>query len=116
MDRRPPGSVPSDCRTGVAAKEEPVGVQSASSLARSGTDPARQGGWRARIPTVFAATLSVLAVLCAVAAVSEALHQRTQPVRMVVNVLVLPAPANLRYAALVAGLARGVSPRQRGAY
>ena len=93
-----------------------MGVQSASSLARSGTDPARQGGWRARIPTVFAATLSVLAVLCAVAAVSEALNQRTQPVRMVVNVLVLPAPANLGYAALVAVLAGGVSRRKRVAY
>ena len=93
-----------------------MGVQTASSLARSGTDPARQGGWRARIPTVFAATLSVLAVLCAVAAVSEALNQRTQPVRMVVNVLVLPAPANLGYAALVAVLAGGVSRRKRVAY
>src|SRR2546423_1014112 len=116
MDRRPPGAVPSDCRTGVAAKEEPVGVQGASSLARSGTDPARQGGWRARIPPAFAATLSVLAVLCAVAAVSEALNQRTQRVRMVVNVLVLPAPANLGYAALVAVLAGGVSRGKRVAY
>ena len=93
-----------------------MGVQTASSLARPGTDPARQGGWRARIPTVFAATLTVLAVLCAVAAVSEALNQRTQPVRMIVNVLVLPAPANLGYAALVAVLAGGVSRRKRVAY
>jgi lysyl-tRNA synthetase, class II len=78
--------------------------------------PSRRGGWRARIPTVFAAALTILATLCAVAAVSEAFNQRTQPVRMMVNILVLPAPANIGYAALVAVLAGGVSRRKRVAY
>jgi len=76
----------------------------------------RQDGWRIRVPTVFAVSLTVLATLCAVAAISEALNQRTQPVRMVVNILVLPAPANLGYAALVAVLAAGVARRKRVAY
>ena len=78
--------------------------------------PVRQDGWRIRVPTVFAVSLTVLATLCAVAAISEALNQRTQPVRMVVNILVLPAPANLGYAALVAVLAAGVARRKRVAY
>ena len=81
-----------------------------------GSRARRRGGWRARVPTVFAAALVVLAALCAIAAVSEALNQRTQPVRMLVNVLVLPAPANLGYAALVAVLAGGVARLKRVAY
>ena len=71
------------------------------------------GGWRARVPTVFAVALTVLGVLCAMAAVSEAAGQRTQPVRMLVNGLLLPAPANLGYAALVVVLAAGVHRRKR---
>jgi lysyl-tRNA synthetase, class II len=78
--------------------------------------PARRDGWRARVPTVFATVLTLLGTLCAVAAVSEALNQRTQPVRMLVDALVLPAPANLGYAALVAVLAAGVSRRKRVAH
>ena len=73
-------------------------------------------GWRARVPTFFATALTVLGVLCAIAAVSEAAGQRIQPVRMMVNGLLLPAPANLGYAALVAVLAAGVARRKRVAY
>jgi lysyl-tRNA synthetase, class II len=86
----------------------------ATITARAGST--RRGGWRAHIPTVFAFTLTALALLCAVAAISEAFNQRTQPVRMLVNLLVLPAPANVGYAALVAVLAGGVSRRKRVAY
>jgi lysyl-tRNA synthetase class 2 len=60
--------------------------------------------------------LTVLATLCAAAAVSEAAGQRIQPVRQMVNGLLLPAPANLGYAALVAVLAAGVARRKRVAY
>ncbi len=77
---------------------------------------AARGGWRARVPTFFAITLTVLAALCAIAAVSEAAGQRIQPVRLVVNGLLLPAPANLGYAALVAVLAAGVARRKRVAH
>ena len=82
------------------------------------TAPRRRptGGWRARVPTVFAVALTVLGVLCAMAAVSEAAGQRTQPVRMLVNGLLLPAPANLGYAALVVVLAAGVHRRKRVAH
>src|SRR5256886_5162969 len=73
----------------------------------------RHEGWRARVPTFFATTLTILGALCAVAAVSEAAGQRIQPVRQLVNGLLLPAPANLGYAALVAVLAAGVARRKR---
>ncbi len=76
----------------------------------------RRGGWRARVPKVFAVVLTATAVLCAVAAVSEVFYQRSQPVRSAVNLLLLPAPANLGYAALVAVLAAGVSRRKRVAW
>ncbi|OLB65824.1 MAG: lysine--tRNA ligase [Actinobacteria bacterium 13_2_20CM_2_72_6] len=76
----------------------------------------RHEGWRARVPTFFATTLTILGALCAVAAVSEAAGQRIQPVRQLVNGLLLPAPANLGYAALVAVLAAGVARRKRVAY
>src|SRR2546430_5386797 len=76
----------------------------------------RHEGWRARVPTFFATTLTILGALCAVAAVSEAARQRIQPVRQLVNGLLLPAPANLGYAALVAVLAARVARRKRVAY
>ena len=64
----------------------------------------RRRGWRHGVPKFFAVVLTALAALCAIAAVSEAAGQRIQPVRILVNGLLLPAPANLGYAALVAVL------------
>jgi lysyl-tRNA synthetase class 2 len=83
----------------------------------SASRPARRGGgWRARVPSVFAGILGVLAVLCAVSAVSLAFSVRAQPFRMTIDNLLLPAPANLAYAALVAVLAAAVSRRKRVGY
>ena len=76
----------------------------------------RRGGWRARVPKFFAIVLSVTAVLCSVSAVSEVFDQRSQPIRSAVNLLLLPAPSNVGYAALVAVLAAGVNRRTRVAY
>jgi lysyl-tRNA synthetase class 2 len=73
-------------------------------------------GWRARVPAVLAGALAVLAVLCAVAAVSAAFYHRTQWVRITVDELLAPAPANLGYAAFVGVLAAGVARRKRVAF
>src|SRR3954468_7922626 len=76
----------------------------------------RGSGWRGRVPSVAAAVLFLLAVVCAVAAVSEVFDYRFQPVRAVVNEVLVAAPANLGYAALVTVLAFAVAARKRLAW
>ncbi|MEU0560679.1 bifunctional lysylphosphatidylglycerol synthetase/lysine--tRNA ligase LysX [Dactylosporangium sp. NPDC006015] len=71
---------------------------------------------RARLPDWFAGGLLAVAVLCAVAAVSAALGSRVHPVRVTVDALLLPAPANLGYAAILATLAAAVHNRKRVIY
>ncbi|MCW2642368.1 MAG: lysine--tRNA ligase [Dactylosporangium sp.] len=72
--------------------------------------------WRERVPPLFAGVLAVLAVLCAVAAVSAAFQHRAQWVRVAVDELLVPAPANLGYAAVVGVLAVAVAHRKRVAF
>ena len=72
--------------------------------------------WQERVPTVFAWVLTLLAVLCAVAAVSGVYYQRTQWVRLAVDTMLAPAPANLAYATFIAVLAAGVARRKRLAF
>ncbi|HEY1485969.1 MAG TPA: bifunctional lysylphosphatidylglycerol synthetase/lysine--tRNA ligase LysX [Micromonosporaceae bacterium] len=67
--------------------------------------------WTARVPAVFGAVLAVLAVICAVAAISLAFFSRSQPIRDVI-----PAPANLGYAAFVGVLSASVTRRKRLAW
>ncbi len=74
------------------------------------------GGWRARVPKVMSIVLICLAALCAVAAVSAAFHHRVQWVRAGVDELLIPAPANLGYAAFVGVLAASVARRKRVAF
>ena len=76
----------------------------------------RGTGWRARVPGAFAGVLTALAVFCAISAVSLAFNVRSQPVRVTIDALLLPAPANLAYAALVAVLAAAVGRRKRVGY
>jgi lysyl-tRNA synthetase class 2 len=73
-------------------------------------------GWRERVPSVLAGALTVLAVLCAVAAISAAFYHRTQWARVAVDEMLAPAPANLGYAAFVGVLAAGVARRKRVAF
>ncbi|MEN3307168.1 MAG: lysyl-tRNA synthetase, class [Micromonosporaceae bacterium] len=73
-------------------------------------------GWRARVPGIFAGVLTATAVLCAIAAISEVFHARSEPVRQTIDNLLLPAKANLGYAALIIVLAAGVARRKRAAY
>jgi len=68
---------------------------------------------RRRIPDWFAGLLLAVAALSAVAAVSAALGARVHPVRATVDALLLPAPANVGYAAFLLTLAAGVRNRKR---
>jgi lysyl-tRNA synthetase class 2 len=60
--------------------------------------------------------LIVLALFCAASAISLAFDIRSQPTRATIDALLLPAPANLAYAALVAVLAAAVGRRKRVGY
>jgi lysyl-tRNA synthetase class 2 len=90
-----------------------TGSEGAGGRERSGR---RRSGWRGRVPTVFAGVLTTLALFCAASAVSLAFDVRSQPVRVTIDALLLPAPANLAYAALVAVLAAAVGRRKRVGY
>ena len=76
----------------------------------------RDAGWRAKVPTVMSGVLGTLAVICAAAAVSQVFFHRMQHIRVVIDQLLLPAPANVAYAAFVGVLAVGVARRKRVAY
>jgi lysyl-tRNA synthetase class 2 len=76
----------------------------------------RRGGWRGQIPNIFTGILVAVALLCAFSAVSQVFVHRIQLIRGVVNNLLLPAPANLGYAALMVVLAAGVARRKRVAH
>lgn len=77
---------------------------------------AQPADWTARVPSGFAVVLGVLTALCAVAAVSEAAFARSEPIREAINDVLLPAPANLAYAAFVGILAVSVERRKRLAF
>ncbi|WP_412542657.1 bifunctional lysylphosphatidylglycerol synthetase/lysine--tRNA ligase LysX [Longispora sp. K20-0274] len=78
------------------------------------TPPPRS--WRRYVPKVFAALLTLVAVLSALSALSSALGRGVHPVRWFVDTLILPAPANLGYALLVALLAAAIARRKRIAW
>jgi lysyl-tRNA synthetase class 2 len=65
---------------------------------------------------VFVVALTVLAGVCAIAAVSAAFHHRMQWARVAVDEMLVPAPANLGYAAFVGLLAVAVAHRKRVAF
>jgi lysyl-tRNA synthetase class 2 len=73
--------------------------------------PPRRSDWTARVPAVGSTILAVLAVVCAVAAISLAFLSRSQPIRDVI-----PAPANLGYAAFIGVLSASVARRKRIAW
>jgi lysyl-tRNA synthetase, class II len=69
--------------------------------------------WTRHVPGFFARLLGLLAVLCAAAAISAALSVRSQPLRGFIDVVLVPAPANLGYAMFCAVLSAAVSRRKR---
>ncbi|MET8909019.1 bifunctional lysylphosphatidylglycerol synthetase/lysine--tRNA ligase LysX [Micromonospora sp. NPDC004551] len=72
--------------------------------------------WRRQVPRAFATLLWVIAVVCALAALSSAVRSDIQPVRTAIDALLLPAPANLAYAVFLGTLASAVLRRKRLAY
>ena len=72
--------------------------------------------WRRQVPRAFATLLWVIAVVCALAALSSAVRSDIQPVRAAIDALLLPAPANLAYAVFIGTLASAVLRRKRLAY
>ncbi|ADD39786.1 bifunctional lysylphosphatidylglycerol synthetase/lysine--tRNA ligase LysX [Stackebrandtia nassauensis] len=74
------------------------------------------GGWRARIPTVLATLMALLTLIVALAAVASAFRDRTVKVREFVEMVLIPAPPNLAYAAFLAIFAAAVARRKRLAW
>ncbi|WP_309236920.1 bifunctional lysylphosphatidylglycerol synthetase/lysine--tRNA ligase LysX [Micromonospora sp. S-DT3-3-22] len=80
--------------------------------------PARppERDWRRQVPRMFAALLWFIAAICALAAVSSAANAEFQPIRTMIDTLLVPAPANLAYAVFLGTLAAAVLRRKRLAY
>src|SRR5262245_25778518 len=78
--------------------------------------PASPARWRARVPRIFSIALGLTALLCTVAAISGAWRSGTQPVRQLIDTLLIPAPSNLAYAAFVGVLAAATARRKRVAF
>ncbi|MBO0869695.1 MAG: DUF2156 domain-containing protein [Micromonosporaceae bacterium] len=73
-------------------------------------------GWRARVPPLLAGLLTLTAVICAVAALSEAFYYRSEPVRDSIDAVLMPARPNLGYAVFLAALGAGAARRKRLAH
>jgi lysyl-tRNA synthetase, class II len=82
----------------------------------SGEAVESRAGWRARVPAFLAGLLTLTAVICAVAAVSEAFYYRSQPVRQTIDAVLLPAKPNLGYAVFLAALGAGAARRKQLAH
>ncbi|SCL39486.1 lysyl-tRNA synthetase, class II [Micromonospora rhizosphaerae] len=88
-----------------------------TTVSRTVRDARRAGrDWRRQVPRAFATLLWVIAVVCALAALSSAVRSEFQPVRTAIDTLLLPAPANLAYAVFIGTLASAVLRRKRLAY
>ncbi|GIF84884.1 bifunctional lysylphosphatidylglycerol synthetase/lysine--tRNA ligase LysX [Catellatospora bangladeshensis] len=73
-------------------------------------------GWRAHVPKVFAILLGILAAISALAALGGAIGHSTQPLRRLIDDVLVPVPANLAYAAFMAVLAGATARRKRVAW
>ncbi len=70
--------------------------------------------WRERVPTGFAVLLTIVAVFCTLGALRFGMGQ--QPARRFLDNVIVPAPANLAYAAFIALLAAATARRKRIAW
>lgn len=68
--------------------------------------------WTAGVPRFFSWLLTLVAALCALAAIGAVFYAGLQPVRMFVDTTLVPAPANPAYAAFLAVLAGALSRRK----
>lgn len=83
---------------------------------QSENSTAAHAGWGPRVPRVFATALTLVAALCALAALSAAIRRGSQPLLEIVDAWLIPAPANLAYAAFLVLVAGAVARRKRVAY
>ncbi|QNA73561.1 bifunctional lysylphosphatidylglycerol synthetase/lysine--tRNA ligase LysX [Streptomyces sp. So13.3] len=72
--------------------------------------------WKRSVPEWFGEFFASLAIFCAVLAVVGPLHRLLEPVRRWVEILTVPASANLAYAAFLMLLAGALAARKRVAY
>ncbi|RKE11655.1 bifunctional lysylphosphatidylglycerol synthetase/lysine--tRNA ligase LysX [Catellatospora citrea] len=72
--------------------------------------------WREKVPRVFAILIACIAAISALAAVGGALGHSTQPVRRILDDVLIPVPANLAYAAFMAVLAAATARRKKIAW
>jgi lysyl-tRNA synthetase class 2 len=72
--------------------------------------------WRRHVPRAFAILMRTVAVVSALAAVSAAFRLGMQPIRVTIDALLIPTPANLAYAVFVGALAAAARRRKRVAY
>ncbi|MBB5869211.1 lysyl-tRNA synthetase class 2 [Allocatelliglobosispora scoriae] len=72
-----------------------------------------KSGWRTHVPRIFSWVLGIVAAICALAALSDAVSDRVQPVRKLIDDYLIPAPANLGYAAFLAILAAAAARHKR---
>ena len=73
-------------------------------------------GWRRFVPRIFGTILWLVAIICALAAIGRAFRSGMQPIRQTLDVLLVPAPANLAYAVFLAMLATATLSRKRVAW
>ena len=78
--------------------------------------PAASKGWRRFVPRIFGTILWLVAIICALAAIGRAFRSGMQPIRQTLDVLLVPAPANLAYAVFLAMLATATLSRKRVAW
>jgi lysyl-tRNA synthetase, class II len=78
--------------------------------------PAANKGWRRFVPKTFGVILWLIAIICALAAIGRAFRSGMQPIRQTLDVLLIPAPANLAYAVFLAMLATATLRRKRVAW
>lgn len=75
----------------------------------------RQGaasGWRKRVPGATAFALVIMALVCAYAAIGLAVFGGMQPIRVLIDDLIFPAPPNFAYGAFLGVLAAAMARRK----
>jgi lysyl-tRNA synthetase, class II len=96
------------------APRQPKIGHSASKAKKAANSTDLSRDWRERVPTFFAVLLTIVAVFCTLGALRFGMGQ--QPARRILDSLIVPAPANLAYAAFVALLAAATARRKRVAW
>ncbi len=79
---------------------------------REAAFPGDTRDWRSRVPGATAGVLFVVALLCVTSAVGLALFGGMQPIRRIIDDVLLPAPPNLAYGGFLGVLAAALARRK----